>query len=252
MKKILTLAAVGAASLLLAGCSLFGAKQTTTTDTTGTGETDLVLETIDLTKEKCLDSYLQWDEQKSVCEKLEPKSACLYTENQWDEQNQRCEFSKANCVAEGNQWNEQTASCEYSKEQCLAMGSQWDEQKAMCEQAPMTVSQKMEECLDNGDQRDNPTSTCQKASEADAAVSTEAKTYTMAEVGTHNSQASCWTVIKGEVYDVTAWIPQHPGGPQAILATCGKDGSDLFGSKHTGNEKAMSALAQFKIGALAK
>ena len=251
MKKILTLATVGVASLLLAGCSLFGGTKTTT-DTTTTGEVELTLETIDLTKEQCLDSYLQWDEQKSVCEKLEPKSACLYTENQWDEKTNRCEFSKDNCIAEGNQWNDQTASCEYSKEQCLAMDAQWDEQKAMCEQAPVTTSQKMEECLDNGDQWDNPTSSCQKPGEAGAAVSAEAKTYTMADVKTHNSQSSCRTVIKGNVYDVTTYIPSHPGGPQALLAICGKDGSDLFGSKHTGSEKAIAALASLQIGTLAK
>ena len=78
------------------------------------------------------------------------------------------------------------------------------------------------------------------------------KTYTMEEVAKHNSKESCWTVIKGEVYDLTNWIDKHPGGPDKILKICGKDGTDLFVRQHGGKEKPEKILESFEIGTLKK
>ena len=33
----------------------------------------------------------------------------------------------------------------------------------------------------------------------------------MAEVATHNAADDCWIVISGKVYDITGWLPYHPG-----------------------------------------
>ena len=74
--------------------------------------------------------------------------------------------------------------------------------------------------------------------------------YTLAEVATHNSGASCWTAINGEVYDVTPFIDQHPGGSGAILSLCGIDGSEAFNNQHGGQRRPANELAGFKIGAL--
>ncbi|MEM4461037.1 MAG: cytochrome b5-like heme/steroid binding domain-containing protein, partial [Nanopusillaceae archaeon] len=79
---------------------------------------------------------------------------------------------------------------------------------------------------------------------------TEEKFYTMEEVAKHNSRESCWTVIRGEVYDLTQWIDKHPGGADKILALCGKDGTKAFEKKHGGQEKPEKALEQFEIGKL--
>jgi cytochrome b involved in lipid metabolism len=79
-----------------------------------------------------------------------------------------------------------------------------------------------------------------------------AKSYTLAEVATHNNKADCWATINGSVYNVTSWISQHPGGQEAILSLCGKDGSSLFNGQHGGDARPASELASFKIGALAK
>src|SRR6185369_6462126 len=54
------------------------------------------------------------------------------------------------------------------------------------------------------------------------------QTFTMAEVATHNNAQSCYSVIDGSVYDLTKWINQHSGGPEAILSICGIDGSSAF------------------------
>lgn len=74
--------------------------------------------------------------------------------------------------------------------------------------------------------------------------------YTLATVATHNSTSSCWAAINGSVYDVTSWINQHPGGPQAILSLCGTDGSVAFNGQHGGDRRPASELASFRIGAI--
>jgi cytochrome b involved in lipid metabolism len=78
------------------------------------------------------------------------------------------------------------------------------------------------------------------------------RTYTLGEVAVHNSASSCWTTINGGVYDVTNWINQHPGGSQAILSLCGKDGSVAFNGQHGGQPRPASELATFKIGTLSR
>ena len=36
--------------------------------------------------------------------------------------------------------------------------------------------------------------------------------YTWDEIAEHDTDNSAWIVIHGKVYDVTEWIPKHPGG----------------------------------------
>jgi cytochrome b involved in lipid metabolism len=74
---------------------------------------------------------------------------------------------------------------------------------------------------------------------------------TMAEVRTHADASSCWSAINGSVYDLTAYIPMHPGGKGEILAICGKDGSNAFEGQHGGDSKPERILASYKIDVLA-
>jgi cytochrome b involved in lipid metabolism len=76
------------------------------------------------------------------------------------------------------------------------------------------------------------------------------KTYTMEEVAKHNSKESCWSVIRGKVYDLTNWIDKHPGGADKILRICGKDGTDLFVKIHGGRKNPEEILKSFEIGVL--
>lgn len=76
----------------------------------------------------------------------------------------------------------------------------------------------------------------------------ELSTLTMAQVAQHTNASSCWTVIDGNVYDLTKWIPQHPGGEQAILSLCGKDGSDAFHNQHDHAQRQENILATFLLG----
>ena len=45
---------------------------------------------------------------------------------------------------------------------------------------------------------------------------------TPSEVSKHNSKESCWVIISGQVYDVTEYLDDHPGGSKAILRFAGK------------------------------
>ncbi len=98
-----------------------------------------------------------------------------------------------------------------------------------------------------------PTETAQPVPETAAPSQPEGpKTYTMAEVVTHNGSSSCWTVVRGAVYDVTAFIEFHPGGPERILSLCGRDGTADFTDEHSGDKRPENTLASFKIGELAR
>jgi cytochrome b involved in lipid metabolism len=79
---------------------------------------------------------------------------------------------------------------------------------------------------------------------------TKEKTYTMSDVSAHNNKSDCWTAINGGVYNLTTWIGQHPGGEQAILQLCGKDGSAAFNGQHGGMAQQAQILATFRIGLL--
>ncbi len=79
-----------------------------------------------------------------------------------------------------------------------------------------------------------------------------ANSYTMVQLAVHNTGADCWTAVQGNVYDVTSWINRHPGGSDAILSLCGKDGSAAFKDQHGGERRPERELASFKIGTLIK
>lgn len=79
-----------------------------------------------------------------------------------------------------------------------------------------------------------------------------AKEYTLADVSTHRTKASCWTTVRGKVYDLTPWISKHPGGAAAILSLCGKDGTSGFEAQHGGQSRPENELAGFEIGVLKK
>lgn len=89
---------------------------------------------------------------------------------------------------------------------------------------------------------------------------TKATSYTAAEVATHKTANDCWTIINGNVYDLTSYVSRHPGGDDIELA-CGVDGTTLFTERKTEDGKAVgsgtphdsgsaSQLESLKIGTL--
>ena len=76
--------------------------------------------------------------------------------------------------------------------------------------------------------------------------------YTMAKVKENNSASSCWSVINGNVYNLTQWINSHPGGPSVIRGLCGVDGTASFNGRHRGQGNPTATLASYLLGPLAK
>ncbi len=72
--------------------------------------------------------------------------------------------------------------------------------------------------------------------------------YTLAQVATHSNASSCWTIVGANVYDLTTWINQHPGGRDAILSLCGKDGTAAFMAQHGGQTRPENELNSLQIG----
>ena len=48
----------------------------------------------------------------------------------------------------------------------------------------------------------------------------------------HRSADSCWVVLYGKVYDVTSFIPEHPGGSKIILQLAGQDATEEYDPIH--------------------
>lgn len=74
--------------------------------------------------------------------------------------------------------------------------------------------------------------------------------YSLADVAKHGTESDCWAAINGGVYNLTTWIPRHPGGKQAIIGLCGKDGSAAFNDQHGSGAQQQAILATFKVGTL--
>ncbi|KAK6527281.1 hypothetical protein TWF281_010469 [Arthrobotrys megalospora] len=59
---------------------------------------------------------------------------------------------------------------------------------------------------------------------------------TPSELATHgarkNESKLYWTVLEGKVYDMTPYLPYHPGGEKELLRVAGKDGTKLFNLTH--------------------
>lgn len=100
---------------------------------------------------------------------------------------------------------------------------------------------------------------------ANTSQSTEAdnnstEVYTKEVVAAHNTAEDCWTIISGDVYNISEYVSDHPGGKE-IQRACGIDGTSLFTSRQTSDGQkvgsgtghsstAENILIQYRIGSL--
>ncbi len=84
----------------------------------------------------------------------------------------------------------------------------------------------------------------------EAIKETGADTYSFTDVSTHSDDSSCWTVVRGNVYDLTPFIQKHPGGAKNIMKICGIDGTELFENQHGGQNDPEETITEYYIGSI--
>ncbi|XP_045537101.1 cytochrome b5 reductase 4 isoform X1 [Papilio machaon] len=52
------------------------------------------------------------------------------------------------------------------------------------------------------------------------------------ELATHNTKNDAWLAIRGRVYNITHYLPYHPGGPEELMRGAGIDATELFDKVH--------------------
>jgi flavocytochrome c len=52
------------------------------------------------------------------------------------------------------------------------------------------------------------------------------KEFSLEEVAKHNKKDDLWIAVKGIVLDLTNWLDEHPGGPQALFSHMGRDATE--------------------------
>ncbi|KAA8913003.1 acyl-CoA dehydrogenase/oxidase [Sphaerosporella brunnea] len=75
------------------------------------------------------------------------------------------------------------------------------------------------------------------------------KVFKQSEVAEHKKPESLWIIVDGDVYDVTKFAEEHPGGKKILQRVGGKDASAQFWKYH--NEAILKKYkAQLQIGSL--
>ena len=75
---------------------------------------------------------------------------------------------------------------------------------------------------------------------------------TRAQVAQHGTTSDCWSIIGKNVYDLTSYVSQHPGGPSRIAGICGSNGTSAFKGQHMSDRDVAQVLSAFKIGRVKK
>lgn len=85
-------------------------------------------------------------------------------------------------------------------------------------------------------------------------MSQRVRLYTAEDLAAHNSASSCWVARRGRVYDVTSFLPDHPGGDDLIVKWAGKEVEAAMKDKdeHDHSESAYEMLEEYVIGKIAK
>jgi cytochrome b involved in lipid metabolism len=71
---------------------------------------------------------------------------------------------------------------------------------------------------------------------------------TNSEIKTHSSRSDCWSIVNANVYNLTSYVKNHPGGATVIENICGKDGSKAFVNQHNTQGKPNNVLSSFLLG----
>eukprot|EP00177_Eucheuma_denticulatum_P006000 GFKZ01010943.1.p1 GENE.GFKZ01010943.1~~GFKZ01010943.1.p1 ORF type:complete len:1193 (-),score=152.41 GFKZ01010943.1:1029-4607(-) len=76
-------------------------------------------------------------------------------------------------------------------------------------------------------------------------------TYSRAEVAQHRTSRDCWVIFRDGVYDISHFLPVHPGGLKLLLSKGGQDITTDFEVAHgSDNYRVESMLRMYEIGRL--
>lgn len=75
--------------------------------------------------------------------------------------------------------------------------------------------------------------------------------YSLEEVAKHNEKKSVWLLIHDNVYDVTKFLEEHPGGEEVLLEQAGRDATEAFEDVGHSSD-ARDLMKQYKIGELSQ
>lgn len=88
------------------------------------------------------------------------------------------------------------------------------------------------------------------------AVQPPAPILTSEAVASHATAKDCWIIVHDKVYDVSAFLSQHPGGTESLLPSCGNDATQgfetrnrMFPSPHS--QTSRDLLSSFYVGEFA-
>jgi flavocytochrome c len=71
------------------------------------------------------------------------------------------------------------------------------------------------------------------------------------DVEAHTAEDDCWLVVDNKVYDLTEFLPDHPGGKKAPLIYAGKDATEEFNMLHK-PEILDKYAKQYQVGVISK
>ena len=76
---------------------------------------------------------------------------------------------------------------------------------------------------------------------------------TIQELSLHNVATDCWINYEGIIYDITSFLPNHPGGVKAIAKYCGssEEFQKAFENRH-GNDEIEILMKQPIVGILSE
>ncbi|OCK76209.1 cytochrome b5 [Lepidopterella palustris CBS 459.81] len=75
--------------------------------------------------------------------------------------------------------------------------------------------------------------------------------YTYSQVASHNTKDDLFIIINDQVYDVSKFVYEHPGGEEVLADVAGRDATDEFGSVGH-SEQAKAILETLMVGKLKK
>lgn len=83
-------------------------------------------------------------------------------------------------------------------------------------------------------------------------MSKRIRIFTAEDVAAHSNTSSCWITRNGKVYDVTNFLPDHPGGDDLILKYAGNDVEAIMRDplEHDHSDSAYDMLEECFIGRL--